>query len=188
MLPLQVEKAVLVLKSGGVIAYPTEGVWGLGCDPFDELAVHRILRLKRRPVEKGLILVAASINQIAALVEPLDSNQKALLQASWPGPNTWLLPDPDQLVPLWIKGKFDTVALRVSDHPLVQALCKGNGGPIVSTSANPGTLPPARSRVRVLSWFRGRVDLVVPGRLGSAQGPSTIRDLRSSNVIRQERT
>jgi len=184
VLPLQVKTAVSVLRSGGVIAYPTEGVWGLGCDPFDEAAVHRILRLKQRPVEKGLILVAASIKQIAALVEPLNATEKALLQTSWPGPNTWLLPDPDQLVPPWIKGKFDTVALRVSDHPLVQALCKGFGGPIVSTSANPGTLPPARSRVRVLAWFGGRIDQVVPGRLGTAQGPSTIRDLRSSNVIR----
>jgi L-threonylcarbamoyladenylate synthase len=184
MLTRNVRTAVDVLETGGIIAYPTEGVWGLGCDPFDERAVNRLLQLKQRPVEKGLILVAASMEQIAALLAPLDEQQMALLRSGWPGPNTWLLPDPDQLVPAWIKGKFDTVAVRVSDHPLVQALCKGFGGPIVSTSANPGSKPPATSSVRVLTWFGDKIDFVVPGRLGGAKGPSSIRDLCSSQRIR----
>lgn len=184
MIPIHVKRAADCLRDGGVIAYPTEGVWGLGCDPWNEQAVFRILQLKQRPVEKGLILVAASTAQIAALVEPLDEAAWQLLQDSWPGPTTWLLPDPDQLVPPWIKGKFDTVALRVSAHPLVQALCRASGGPLVSTSANPGSLPPALSRTRVLAWFGGKVDYIVPGRLGGASGPSTIKELASSRVIR----
>lgn len=184
MLPIHVKRAAACVRAGGIIAYPTEGVWGLGCDPWNEAAVLRILRLKRRPVEKGLILVAGSVSQIAALVEPLSAEQRQLLQETWPGPNTWLLPDLDQLVPPWIKGKFATVALRVSDHPLVQQLCKACDGPLVSTSANPGSLPPARSRTRVLSWFRHELDYVVPGRLGGARGPSAIRELGSGRVIR----
>lgn len=179
-----VDPAVSALRAGGVIAYPTEGVWGLGCDPWDEEAVTRILQLKQRSVEKGLIIVAADMAQIAPLLEGLTGAELEKLQETWPGPNTWLLPDPDQLVPPWVKGKFATVAVRVSAHPLVQALCREFGGPIVSTSANPGSRPPALNRLRVQTWFGGRLDYVVPGRLGGRQGPSTIRDLRSSTVLR----
>jgi len=184
MVPKHIGKAAAALFQGGVIAYPTEGVWGLGCDPFDVQAVGKILRLKRRPLEKGLILVAASMEQIAPLLQQLDRKQVALLQASWPGPNTWLLPDPEQVIPVWIKGKFDTVAVRVSAHPVVRALCREYGGPIVSTSANPGAAPPALNRVRVLSWFGSQLDYIVPGKLGGMSGPSTIRDLRTSNQVR----
>lgn len=179
-----IDNAVKALEGGGVIAYPTEGVWGLGCDPFDEAAVLRILQLKQRPVEKGLIIVAADLAQIAALLEPLEAGQRGMVLASWPGPTTWLLPDPAQLVPDWIKGKFATVAVRVSAHPLVAGLCRAFGGPIVSTSANPADAPPATSRVRVLTWFGRELDYVVPGRLGGLQGPSTIRDLHKAEPVR----
>jgi L-threonylcarbamoyladenylate synthase len=172
------------LHSGGVIAYPTEGVWGLGCDPFDEAAVLRILQLKKRPVEKGLILVAAGVDQIAALLAPLTAAERSTVLATWPGPTTWLLPDPEQRVPAWIKGKFATVAVRVSAHPEVIRLCRAFGGPLVSTSANPADAPPATKRVRVLTWFGTRLDYVVPGRLGGQQGPSAIRDLHSAAPVR----
>lgn len=179
-----IQNAVAQLHGGGVIAYPTEGVWGLGCDPFDEAAVMRILQLKKRPVEKGLILVAADVSQIAALLEPLSAAERARVLATWPGPTTWLLPDPDQRVPAWIKGKFATVAVRVSAHPGVVRLCRAFGGPLVSTSANPADAPPAKNRVRVLTWFGDSLDYVVPGRLGGQQGPSTIRDLHSAAPVR----
>lgn len=184
MITPSLQKAVDVLATGGVIAYPTEAVWGLGCDPFDALAVEKILRLKRRPLEKGLIVVCASMQQIAGLLEGLSDEEKQVLASSWPGPNTWLLPDPHQYFPAWIRGSFSTVAVRVSAHPLVQNLCLAYGGPIVSTSANPAALPPARSRLRVLRWFARDVDYVLPGRLGGRSTPSTIRDLRSGQVFR----
>src|ERR1043165_9467474 len=97
MQPRHIHNAVIRLLNGGIIAYPTEGVWGLGCDPFDEAAVHRILTLKKRPVEKGLILIAAELDQVAALLTPLTSEQRAMMLSTWPGPTTWLLPDPEQL-------------------------------------------------------------------------------------------
>ncbi len=184
MYPAHINSAARHLHEGGVIAYPTEGVWGLGCDPFDEAAVLRILRLKQRSVEKGLILVAAGIDQIGALLAPLGAAERAMVLASWPGPTTWLLPDPDQRVPAWIKGKFATVAVRVSAHPGVIRLCRAFGGPLVSTSANPSDLPPALTRLRVVTWFGGRVDYVVLGRLGGQRGPSTIRDLRCATPLR----
>lgn len=179
-----IENAVMHLHAGGVIAYPTEGVWGLGCDPFDEAAVLRILQLKQRPVEKGLIIVAAGVDQVAALVQRLTPSERDTVLATWPGPTTWLLPDREQLVPQWIKGQFATVAVRVSAHPGVVRLCRAFGGPLVSTSANPADAPPATSRLRVLTWFGKELDYVVPGRLGGQRGPSTIRDLHRAEPIR----
>ena len=184
MLTKNLQKALDALQSGGVIAYPTESVWGLGCDPFDPLAVERILRLKQRTVEKGLIVVAASIEQVDALLRPLSSEQLALVKSTWPGPTTWLLPDPDQCFPIWIHGRFSSVAVRVSAHPVVRQLCGAFGGPLVSTSANPAMMPPARSRLRVLQWFGRHVDFVLPGRLGGNIKPSTIRDLQSGKMVR----
>jgi L-threonylcarbamoyladenylate synthase len=184
MLPLSLQNAVAALHSGGVIAYPTEAVWGLGCDPFDALAVDKILRLKQRPLEKGLIVVAADPQQIATLLEGLSVEERQLLAASWPGPHTWLLPDPHQYFPAWIRGSFDTVAVRVSAHPLVRKLCLAYGGPVVSTSANPAALPPARTRLQVLRWFGRNLDCVLPGQLGGLATPSTIRDLRSGQLVR----
>jgi L-threonylcarbamoyladenylate synthase len=188
MQPRHIDKAVALLLDGGIIAYPTEGVWGLGCDPFNEAAVLRILELKQRPVEKGLILIAAGVDQVAALLAPLTPEQRATVLATWPGPTTWLLPDPAQLVPTWIKGKFATVAVRVSAHPGVVRLCRAFGGPLVSTSANPADAPPAVSRLRVQTWFGTRLDYIVPGRLGGQNGPSTIRDLHSAVPVRAAKT
>ncbi|MES2624006.1 MAG: Sua5/YciO/YrdC/YwlC family protein [Pseudomonadota bacterium] len=184
MYPLRIQRAASCLQQGGVIAYPTEGVWGLGCDPFNEEAVYRLLAIKQRPVEKGLILVASSMKQIEPLLMSLDASQLKLLSETWPGPFTWLLPDADQLIPPWIKGKFSSVAVRVSAHPQVVQLCSAFGGPLVSTSANPAELAPARSRLRVLTWFGDSLDYILPGKLGGQSGPSTIRDLASASVIR----
>lgn len=184
MYPYRIHRAASCLLEGGIIAYPTEGVWGLGCDPFNEAAVRRLLQIKQRPMEKGLILAAGTMQQIQPLLTSLDARQKTVLAESWPGPVTWLMPDPDQLIPAWIKGKFASVAIRVSAHPTIVQLCSAFGGPIVSTSANPAALAPARTRLRVLTWFGDSVDYVLPGKLGGQRGPSSIRDLASANVIR----
>jgi L-threonylcarbamoyladenylate synthase len=184
MLSQNLQTALETLHAGGIIAYPTEAVWGLGCDPFDPLAVEKILRLKQRPVEKGLIVVAGDISQVAELVAPLSAGEKQQLLDSWPGPTTWLLPDPEQIFPGWIRGTFSSVAVRVSAHPQVRQLCLAYGGPLVSTSANPATMAPARSQLGVIRWFGRQVDYVLPGRLGTNAKPSVIRDLRSGSIIR----
>jgi L-threonylcarbamoyladenylate synthase len=180
----QIQQTVRVMQSGGVIAYPTEAVWGLGCDPYDRSAVMRLLRLKRRPVHKGLILVAASQAQIAPLLKGLTTEQLTWLDQTWPGPNTWLLPDPTGLVPDWVKGQHSQVAIRVSAHPLVKALCEAWGGPIISTSANPSDAEPARSKLKVMTYFGCRLDKIVDGELGGHKSPSTIRSISDSSIIR----
>lgn len=118
----RVRQVARVLRAGGVIAYPTEAVWGLGCDPWNEAAVRRLLALKGRPQEKGLILVAADIGQFDFLLHDLPPAWRERLARSWPGPNTWLVPHHHRL-PAWITGRHASVALRVSDHPRVRALC-----------------------------------------------------------------
>jgi L-threonylcarbamoyladenylate synthase len=178
----QIQQAALVVRNGGVIAYPTEAVWGLGCDPWNGDAVERLLALKDRPVHKGLILVAADIEQFDFLLEDLPEIWLARLSGSWPGPNTWLVPHQNRL-PEWISGQHSSVALRVSDHPQVRALCR-HTGPLVSTSANPAGRPSARSRLRIEQYFPGQLDRVLGGNLGGRKNPSLIRDLVSGDVVR----
>ena len=117
----RIRRVARVVREGGVIAYPTEAVWGLGCDPWNEVAVDRLLALKERPVHKGLILVADSIEQFGFLLDDLPERWIDRLASTWPGPNTWLVPHQNRL-PEWIAGQHDTVALRVSDHPLLVQL------------------------------------------------------------------
>ncbi|MYM63745.1 L-threonylcarbamoyladenylate synthase [Pseudomaricurvus sp. HS19] len=180
----RIQRAADLLWSGAVIAYPTEAVWGLGCAPFDEQAVYRLLALKKRDYEKGLILVAADISQFADILEPLTDEQRQTLSASWPGPNTWLVPDPENLVPEWIKGQYQSVALRVSAHPLVAGLCRAFGGPIVSTSANPQGRQPALQQWQVHRYFKDSLDAVTPGAVGRQAKPTQIRDLVTGQIVR----
>ncbi|MFV8818927.1 L-threonylcarbamoyladenylate synthase [Haliea sp. E17] len=175
--------AVQALQREGVVACPTEAVWGLSCDPQSERAVGRVLELKQRPVEKGLILVAASESQLAFLLEGLPGEQRQTLSASWPGPNTWLVPHHGR-VPPWVHGRFDTVAVRVSGHPGVQALCRAWGGPLVSTSANPAGAQPPRQRFQVRRYFGDSLDYILPGAVGRSGRPSQIRDLASGKTFR----
>ncbi|MGM0982632.1 MAG: L-threonylcarbamoyladenylate synthase [Pseudomonadota bacterium] len=177
------DEAVAALHAGGVIAYPTEAVWGLGCDPDDDAALTRLLHLKARDPAKGVILVAANIGQFAPWLEGLPADQQASLAASWPGPHTWLVPDNGRARPL-VRGDHDRVALRVSDHPLVVALCEAFGGPVVSTSANRAGEPPAMSAEQVRAAFGDELDAVLDGPLGGLERPSTIRDLVTGRVLR----
>lgn len=165
-----------VLASDGVIAYPTEGVWGLGCLPDCLTAVQRILDLKRRPAHKGLILVAAEPEQLSPWIDwgalPLDRLSEIL--ATWPGPITWVLPTFPHVSPL-LRGKFDTLAVRVSAHPVVRELCLRHG-PLVSTSANHAGRRAAKTELQVRQWFNNEIDAVIPGKLGGRKGSSEIRD------------
>lgn len=173
-----------ILDQGGVIAYPTEAVYGLGCDPFNETAVLRLLDIKQRPLEKGLILIAAEPSQLHAFISPSVFVQYPEVTASWPGPNTWLLPcKPD--TPLWLRGIHDTLAVRVTDHPLAAALCRAFGKPLVSTSANPNGYDPARTAAEVKAMFNdGQLDMIVEGETGGLVTVSTIRDARTGKQIR----
>lgn len=172
-----------VLATGGVIACPTEAVWGLSCDPWNEEAVQRVLALKQRSPSKGLILVAADEGQLAFLLGDLPEQLQRKLSLSWPGPNTWLVPHHGRVPPL-VHGRFSSVALRVSGHPEVRRLCTRFGGPLVSTSANPAGMPAPRSLGAVRRYFGDALDAVLPGSLGGADRPSTIRDVFDDSLVR----
>jgi len=167
-----IEHSVTLIKQGEVIAYPTEAVFGLGCDPFNEAAVQKLFHVKQRPFEKGVILIAASQDQIQDLVKLENEAWQERVQATWPGPFTWVLPV-NKALPDWITGGRDTVAVRVSDHPIVQALCLAFGGPIVSTSANISGQPPARSCAEVDEQFKQAV-FCIPASVGTLAEPSQI--------------
>ncbi|MEX0739270.1 MAG: L-threonylcarbamoyladenylate synthase [Pseudohongiella sp.] len=189
MSTLQIKKAARVVDAGGVIAYPTEAVWGLGCDPDNRDACLALLQIKQRPVEKGMILVAASVAQFATLLAPLPQAQQQILQQAWAGqsrtgPITFLVPDAHDQVPWWVKGEHSAVALRVSLHPLVQQLCAAIGAPLVSTSANIAGAPAATTRLKVEKALGAQLDYVLPGALGGADRPSQIIELSSGRVVR----
>ena len=177
------KRAVNALNNQKVIAYPTEAVYGLGCDPRNEQAVDKILHLKKRHKDKGLILVAHDIEQLKPYIGTLTEKQWQTLQKSWPGPHTWLVPKSDQ-VPAWIHGAFDTVAVRVTNHPVAARLCQLFGHPIVSTSANEANQPPLKDNLAVFEMFANKIDYIVPGRVGSHEKPTPIQDLLTNKIIR----
>ena len=174
--------AVRTLNEGGIIAYPTEAVFGLGCYPEDAYSVTRILSLKKRSAGKGLILIAASVEQIAPYVDYPDDAVRKEVHATWPGPVTWVLPAKAN-VPLWVTGYKDTVAIRVSAHPIVQALCN-KAGVIVSTSANPARKTPATNVIKIRSYFGNKIDYILPGYTGSKNLATEIRDAINGDVLR----
>ncbi len=173
------------LQQQAVIAYPTEAVFGLGCDPDSESAVMALLALKQRPVEKGLILIAADYAQLEPYIadRELSVLQRERMFASWPGPVTYVVPASPH-TPRWLTGRFDSLAIRVSDHPDVQALCRSFGKPLVSTSANLSGEPPCRNAEEVAQQF-GSDFPVLHAETGGRLNPSEIRDVISGELIRQ---
>lgn len=172
-----------MLHDSGVVAYPTEAVWGLGCDPWSERAVSKILQLKGRAESKGLILITDQGRHFAPFLQGLDRDQLAPFSRSYDKPVTWLVPH-NGMAPDWIVGEHDTLALRVTTHPLAAALCRAFGGPLVSTSANPQGLPAATTGLKVKTYFGRRLDYQTPGSVGSARRSSEIRNLLTGEVVR----
>ena len=172
-------RAARIIQQGGVVAYATEYCFGFGCDPMNRAAVLRLLRIKRRSPAKGLILIAAAIDQLTPYVE----NIPPPVAATWPGPNTWLLP-PREGAPCWITGDHARIALRVTAHAQAAALCKAAGMAIVSTSANRVGGVPVRSYREAVRRFKGAVDYVLPGLVGNAPAPTPIRDAVTGELIR----
>lgn len=181
---LDTAQAVQLLQAGEIIAYPTEAVYGLGCDPFNEKAVRKLLELKGRSESAGFVLIASSLEQLKpwfAAVEP-KLLQKAMRR--WPGRVTWLFPRAES-VPDYIAGDHPTIALRIIAHPASRALCEAFGGALISTSANTSGFPPARSHAEIVEYFSDRIAGTLMGSLGESERPSEIRDLATGAIIRQ---
>ncbi len=173
---LSLAEATTALRTGGVIAYPTEGVWGLGCDPRNETAVLRLLAIKQREPDKGLILVASQLEQLRPFVDitGLPADRLAEVLASWPGPHTWVMPA-TSAAPRWITGAHDSVAVRISAHPQVVELCNAFGGALVSTSANRAGQPAPSTREALDPALVDAVDGVTGGETGGLSSATTIR-------------
>ncbi|MFJ1227893.1 L-threonylcarbamoyladenylate synthase type 1 TsaC [Yersinia proxima] len=173
------------LQQEEVIAYPTEAVFGLGCDPDSEKAVNALLALKQRPWQKGLILIAANYEQLKPYIDDaaLTDSQRETIFSVWPGPVTWVIPARPE-TPCWLTGSFDSLAVRVSDHPLVQQLCSQYGKPLVSTSANLSGQEPCRTTEEVRIQFGSSLPMLA-GLVGGRLNPSEIRDALTGKQFRQ---
>lgn len=178
-MPGSLKQAAQVLRAGGIVAYATEYCFGLGCDPLNQRAAMRLLRIKRRPPEKGLILIAAGADQL----EPYLTSIPPHAAATWPGPHTWLL-EPRARVPRWITGAHPRIAVRVTAHPQAAALCRAAGMAIVSTSANRTGQQPARDYRETVRRLGGKVDYVLPGRVGDLAAPTSIHDAVTGETVR----
>lgn len=177
-------KIAEVIQQGGVIAYPTEAVFGLGCDPRNQQAVERLLEIKQRSMDKGLILIAAEFEQLSNYLIPLNSSLKNKVFATWPGPVTWLLPASSH-TPNWITGKHSSIAVRISSHPACQQLCHAFAQPLISTSANPSQQLPAKTIQAVVGYFQDTVDAIFDAPIGEKAMPTEIRDGLSGRVVRE---
>ena len=174
-------QALLDIQEGQVLAYPTEAVYGLGCDPFNQTAVERILALKGRPLQQGLIVLIADWPQLFSLIGDVSITRLEAIKETWPGPVTWVFPKSEN-VPDWVSGSHNTIAVRMTAHPIAQKLCQL--GPIVSTSANPHGKTPALSLEEVDQLFNTGLDGVVLGDLGTETRPSLIFDAVTNQQLR----
>jgi L-threonylcarbamoyladenylate synthase len=177
-----IEQAARVVAAGGIVAYPTEYVFGLGCDPRDSDAVDRILNLKRRSPYLGLILLAASVDQLEPYVDWARVISPEQVSQSWPGPVTWVLPK-RPMVPKKLAGSRPGIAVRVTDHPVARRLA-ASAGPLVSTSANPTGWLPARTVGTAKHYFGKRLDFYLGGAVLRAGDGTEIRDAATGKVFR----
>jgi L-threonylcarbamoyladenylate synthase len=181
----ELARAVDALRTGGVIAYPTEAVYGLGCDPRSVNAVARVFELKQRPATQGVLLIASDFAQLEPYIDlaavPVGALERA--RATWPGPNTWVFPRAAS-TPAWLAGGHAGIAVRVTAHPLAAALCRAFCGALVSTSANRHGAPPARSATEVRAMFADELAFILDGATGGLERPTPIRDAISGDTFR----
>lgn len=183
MIGQSIQQAAMVIQQAGVVVYPTEGVFGVGCDYQNESAVDKLLRLKQRSVKQGLILVASHIQQVLPLIKPADRTDLARALKTWPGHHTWVFPASD-LTPSWITGDFDTVAVRVSNHAPVVSLCEAVGSALVSTSANIKGQETATHCHDIQTLWGSQIDYYLDMPLGGHNQASSIRIASNGKTLR----
>ena len=177
-----IQLAGRILRAGGIVAYPTEGVYGLGCDPEQPDAVQRLCKLKQRPLRAGLILIAARPEQLTGWIDPTEQELQRLLEPA-AEPTTWIV-TAHARAGHWITGHRPRIAVRITRHPLARALCDSAGTALVSTSANRRGHRPALHALQVRRWFGDQIDLLVAGPTGGLSAPTPIRDARSGALLR----
>lgn len=176
-------RAATTLKNGGVIAYPTEAVYGLGCHPLNESAVNRLLQLKQRDPGKGLILITDDFKRLEPFLNPLSASERSTISRNLLKPTTWIIPVQDW-VPSWLTGWHGSLAVRVTQHPIAAALCQLADMPIVSTSANIAGHRAAQTSIQVRLKFGQQLDAIVAGNVDRTAKPSRIINIKTGRVIR----
>lgn len=178
---VSIVQAKTLLKEGKVIAYPTESCFGLGCDPFCEDAVERLFAIKKRSVNKGLILLISHWSQLFSLIAPIADSYLEPVRSTWPGPVTWIFPKSSS-IPSWLSGEHNGIAIRMSAHPIARELSDEH--PLVSTSANVSGLPMLRDIESVQLHFPTELDGIVVENIGDAARPSAIFDVLTGACLR----
>jgi len=180
-----IEEAAQTFAQGGIIAYPTEAVFGLGCDPDNNSAIERLLSLKQRSVDKGFILLASDYSQLQPYIDEsaISEQQKVQILSRWPGAITQVLPINKNISPL-LSGVYKTIAVRITQHPDVITLCRKTGKAIISTSANLSGQPAATTWQSVIQQFPTQLDYLIKTATLGNKNPSIIIDGISSKVLR----
>lgn len=183
---MPLDDIIAVYQQGGVIAYPTEAVFGLGCDPDNNTAIEKLLQLKQRNKNKGLILIAGNYSQLLPYVDDkaIPQHKRFNVLSRWPGAITQVLPAKTGLSEL-LTGEFDTIAVRVTEHPFVKAFCQAINKPIISTSANLAGLAAATTWQQVAEQFDHQLDYIVKQPTLGLTKPSQIIDGLSGDILRQ---
>ncbi|MEP6483409.1 MAG: Sua5/YciO/YrdC/YwlC family protein [Rudaea sp.] len=179
----EITACVAAVRAEGVVAYPTEAVYGLGCDPHSRNAFDRLFALKQRPPEHGVLLIGAQFDHIAPFIGEVSAEAIARARATWPGPYTWIFPRSTR-TPAWLAGAHAGIALRVTAHPLAAELCRAFAGALVSTSANRHGKPPARTSADVQADFGEELSYILDGATGGLDKPTPIRDAISGEIVR----
>lgn len=177
-----IRHAAHLVHQGGVIVYPTETVYGLGCNPMDVEAVSYLCRLKNRDISKGLILLGNSIELFADYIKPLNATETGKISQS-DEPTSWIVPAFEN-TPAWLTGNRDTLVIRITDHPVVSKLCNQLGHPLVSSSANPGAQKPAINALQIHRYFHNIVDAILVSSDTCSGQPSAIKQLGTGELLR----
>ncbi len=172
-------EAISILKNGGLIIYPTEGVYGLGCDALNEKSVKEVFKIKFRSHEKSFITICSDISQLDGLIHSDYMTDKKITKFDF---TTWIIPIDDSC-PCWL-SKDDNIAVRISNHPVVKDLCNGLGKPLISTSANISNQEYENNLNHISKLFDKKVECIVEGKLGGKNTPSKIIDIVTGSVLR----
>ena len=183
MLNEQILTAARIIANGGIVAYPTESCFGLGCDPRNTNSIRRLLQIKKRSRDKGLILISDCFDRLLYFIDPVPEDKKHMMFASWPGPNTWLCPAKSN-TSIWLTGSYASIGIRVTGHPIAANLCRAAGTALVSTSANVATRPSIKHAAMVKKVFEDKLDYVLEGPIGDRGSPSRIVDLLTGQIVR----
>jgi len=176
-------RASRIVRRGGIIAYPTESVYGLGCDPFDADAVSRLRAIKGRDHSQGFIMIAADLDQVLPLIAHQDGVSWSDITVRWPGPVTWVF-NAGPVAPPWLLADDGSIAVRVTAHPIAAELCRQAGAALISTSANSRNRRPQRSALGVRCTLGAVVDGIVQGATSNSARPTVIMDARTGACLR----